>query len=60
MAEKTCENCKYRKGKNCKRYAPQPTVGKCPNTGCTSTTGDIRWPVVDLDGWCGEYMPEGA
>jgi hypothetical protein len=59
MAEpESCDTCTFRKGKNCKRYAPRPTVGCGPNPGCTSPEGGIRWPTIEepTKGWCGDYQ----
>lgn len=54
-AEPMCQNCKFlRMAKNdthtkeCHRHAPKPEANG----------RQVRFPPVDFDFWCGEYLPK--
>ena len=50
-----CENCRFHKEGDCRRYPPQVGVDSaCEHTGNVFYT----FPRVLKNEWCGEYQPE--
>lgn len=50
----TCGNCRYFDGISCRRYAPRPRILTQPRREADEET---IWPLVNEEGWCGEYEP---